>query len=507
MLDYSQMKSTTAEPAASSMIETFRAIGYSIETAIADIIDNSISASAENIWIDYQWQGPATTISIIDDGKGMNNDEIINAMRPGSRHPLELREKMDLGRYGLGLKTASFSQCRKFSVISKPANGHTHFWCWDIDFVNLSKSWSLINYCPAEKFKETIEKLHSGTAVVWWELDRLTKDTSVDNDESLDKFMKVMEDVKKHLSMVFHRYISDGLNIFFRERKIDPWDPFMIGFEGLQAKPEMKVENGRITLKGYVLPHRSKLNAGQYDYGKGPKESWTAHQGFYVYRNKRLLVAGDWLGFFKKEVHYDLCRIFVDLPNDVDDDWQIDIKKSIARPPLRYREQIYALAKDVRAQALEVYRHKGRVIRKKFSAEEYHPFWEERKRHGKRFYKLNREHPLIKNLFTKADEIKSEIEKIFRFIEETIPVPLITLHENENIDPHSQPFEGIDQEPIKEEMLAMYGSLRRNGKSQDEARAIILNIEPFNFFPEYIEYIKETDNDQTGFTRDPYSVT
>jgi hypothetical protein len=102
--------------------------------------------------------------------------------------------------------------------------------------------------------------------------------------------------------------------------------------------------------------------------------------------------------------------------------------------------------------------------------------------------------------------LKTDIEKIFKFIEETIPVPLITLHENENIDPHSQPFEGIDQEPIKEEMLAMYSNLRKNGKSKNEARAIILNIEPFNFFPEYIEYIKETENDGPGHTCDSNTI-
>jgi hypothetical protein len=492
MIDYSLYKSSPAEPEASSMIETFRAIGYSLEAAIADIVDNSISAYAKNVWIDYDWKGPATIISIVDDGKGMTNDELINAMRPGSRHPLEKREVNDLGRFGLGLKTASFSQCRKFTVISKPKDGNVSFWCWDIDYVTLAKSWSLINYCPDNSFETSINKLNSGTTVIWWELDRITQDTSSDSDESVDKFLKIMEDVKNHLSMVFHRFISDGLNIYFRGRKVEPWDPFMIGSDGIQVKPEMKLDSGKIILKGYVLPHRSKLSAEEYEKGKGPKDSWTAHQGFYVYRNKRLLVAGDWLGFFKKEVHYDLCRIFVDIPNNVDDDWQIDIKKSIARPPLRFREQIHSVAKDVRAQALEVYRHKGKVLRKRFSSEEYHQLWEERKRHGKRFYKLNRSHPLIAELFSKSDSLKSEFEKVLQFIEETIPVPLITLQENENLSPHGQPFEGIDQEPVRKTMIAMYESLIRNGKSSKEAKAIILNIEPFNFFPHYLELLNES---------------
>ncbi len=121
-IDYSKIESTTAEPEASSMIETFRAIGYSIETAIADIIDNSISARAKNIWIDYLWKGPDTIIGVMDDGSGMDNEELIQAMRPGSVSPLIEREVHDLGRFGLGLKTASFSQCRKFCVVSKKNN-------------------------------------------------------------------------------------------------------------------------------------------------------------------------------------------------------------------------------------------------------------------------------------------------------------------------------------------------------------------------------------------------
>ena len=116
---YSQYEKAQAEPDASSMIETFRAIGYSIQSAIADIIDNSISAGAKNIRVDFQWKGADTWISIRDDGSGMTDKELIQAMRPGSRNPNEERDSKDLGRFGLGLKTASFSQCRKLSVISR----------------------------------------------------------------------------------------------------------------------------------------------------------------------------------------------------------------------------------------------------------------------------------------------------------------------------------------------------------------------------------------------------
>lgn len=151
MIDYTDILTTSAEPEASSMIETFRAIGYSVETAIADIIDNSITAGAKNIWIDYDWKGSNTTLSILDDGTGMNNEQLIQAMRPGSKNPLEERNRDDLGRFGLGLKTASFSQSRKFTVFAKARGYKPVFWTWDLDFVNYTKSWKLIRHIPNEE--------------------------------------------------------------------------------------------------------------------------------------------------------------------------------------------------------------------------------------------------------------------------------------------------------------------------------------------------------------------
>ncbi len=493
--NYSNIETAKAEPVASSMIETFRAIGYSIDTAIADIIDNSITAEAKNIWVDYIWDGPNTVLSILDDGNGMNNEELIQAMRPGSKNPLVTRDNNDLGRFGLGLKTASFSQTRKFTVFSKRVDCKTCFWSWDLDYVNKSQSWKLIKYCPEESnWTEKLEQMTSGTCVIWWDLDRITKYIKKDSEDSKNKFLEIMENVKSHLSMVFHRFIEDGVNIFFQGRKIEPWDPFMIGFDGLQSKSDVKFHGGQINIKGFILPHRSKLSSEEYNYGMGPKDSWTAHQGFYVYRSKRLLVAGDWLGLFKKEVHYDLCRIRINLPNTVDEEWQIDIKKSIARPPLKYKDQIISVAKDVRAQAVEVYRHKGKILKRKLSTDEYSPFWEERIRHGKRFYRLNRKHPLLTELLTKSNELKGKIENVLKFIEETVPVPLITLQENENKKPHGYPFEGADHEAIRDIMKTMYHNLIKNGKTDEQAKSRILNIEPFNFFPEYLEHLSTIEN-------------
>ena len=193
------------------MIETFRAIGYSIEAAVADIIDNSISASAKNIWINFEWKGAATWLAIKDDGRGMNNNELIQAMRPGSKHPHDARGEKDLGRFGLGLKTASFSQCKRLSVISRRNRLEPVFWTWDLDFVNQTGNWDLIKYLPDEEyFEREIRAVGSGTIVIWNEIDRLVKAFHSEDNQALDKFLLIMEQVKKHLAMVFHRFIEKG---------------------------------------------------------------------------------------------------------------------------------------------------------------------------------------------------------------------------------------------------------------------------------------------------------
>jgi HSP90 family molecular chaperone len=113
----------------------------SIQTAIADIVDNSISAGAKNIWIDFNWNGTDSTVSIRDDGCGMTESVLKTAMRLGSMSPSSIRDPKDMGRFGLGLKTASFSQCRKFTVISKYHDDAICIRCWDIDCIIKTNNW------------------------------------------------------------------------------------------------------------------------------------------------------------------------------------------------------------------------------------------------------------------------------------------------------------------------------------------------------------------------------
>jgi hypothetical protein len=489
MIDYSRYQTASAVPEASSMIETFRAIGYNMETAVADIIDNSVSASAKNIWINFEWKGARTWLSIKDDGTGMNNDELIQAMRPGSKNPNDKRGLKDLCRFGLGLKTASFSQCRKLSVISKKSNRDIVYWTWDLDYVNATGEWNLINYAPDGTFTRQISELNSGTIVIWNDIDRLVKDFRENDNAALDKFLIIMEQVKSHLAMVFHRFIEGKkIKIYFQGRLVEAWSPFMLFESATQIFPEEPVYNGRVKVKGYVLPHKSKISEEAFKDASGPK-GWNDQQGFYIYRNDRLLLAGDWLGMFRKEEHYKLARIEINLPNNLDSDWQIDIKKSVARPPLILRDQLKAYAGTVRMQAVEVYRHKGKSV-KPLPGQKFVPLWIEHKRGHKWFYRINRGHPIIGQT---KDQLKIDpdkaVEQLIRFIEETIPAKSIYIKEAEEPEGEGKPFESTDHELIRKVMQEMYDSLKSHGKNDMQAKAIILNIEPFNHFAHYIEFL------------------
>lgn len=489
-IDYTKITTTSAIPEAASMIETFRAIGYNIETAVADIIDNSISAGAKNVWVSFDWLGADTWLAIKDDGSGMNDQELINALRPGSKNPLSDRSSSDLGRFGLGLKTASFSQARKLSVISKKDNFSAVYWTWDLDFVKQTGAWDLIKYLPDEKFEKEISKLKSGTIVIWNDIDRVVKDFKQNDNNALDRFLFIMEQVKKHLEMVFHKFIEQKrINIYFQDNKIVAWNPFLQNESTTQNFPKEKIQNGKVEIEGFVLPHKSKISEEQYKIAEGAK-GWNEQQGFYIYRNERLLLAGDWLGLFRKEEHYKLTRIQIELPNSLDAEWQIDIKKSVARPPLLFREQIKAYALRVRAQAVEVYRHKGKSV-KQIAGQKFVPLWVDHKRGDKWFYKINRENPILAKIKeqAKSDSDKA-IETLLRFIEETIPSKSIYIKESEQPELQGSPFEDTNHVIIRTTMQAMFSNLHKQGKSEDEAKAIISNIEPFNNFLHFLEFLK-----------------
>ena len=364
------------------------------------------------------------------------------------------------------------------------------FWTWDLDFVRETGKWELLRYLPDNIFKDEIDKMVSGTIVIWNDIDRLVKNFKADDNKALDKFLAVMEQVKRHIAMVFHRFIESGkVKIYFQDRLVEAWDPYLKDEIATQPFPQEPLSNARVIIKGYVLPHKSKITETRFREGEGPK-GWNEQQGFYIYRNERLLLAGDWLGLFRKEEHYKLARIQIDLPNNLDAEWQIDIKKSVARPPHLLKEQLKAYASQIRIQAVEVYRHKGKNV-KLSPGQKFVPLWIDHKRGNKWYYKINREHPLIEKIKDQAvTEPFKAIELLLRFIEETIPAKSIYIKEAEDSDLQGRPFEGTKHSEIIKIMQQVYDSLILQGKKDSEAKSIIINLDPFNHFPEYIANLR-----------------
>lgn len=481
-----------AEPFASSMSQSLRAFGYDLSSAIADLVDNSIFAEAKNIWIDFNWDGEKSSICITDDGKGMTEKELLDAMRPGSRNPLEVRDPKDLGRYGLGLKTASFSQCRRMTVRSKRQGSSVFTRCWDLDFIQLRNKWLLLRSAgkESEALLSRLGTMKRGTSVLWEKMDRIVANQDVDNQVHENLFHQRIDGVKQHLAMVFHRFMEgkNRLALFINKREIEPWDPFLATQKATQqlADEAISLFQGKINVVPYVLPHSSKIPKKIHDEASGIK-GWNAHQGFYIYRNKRLLVPGDWLGLpFAKEEHHKLARILVDIPNSMDQLWEIDVTKSKARPPDALRKDLKRIADLTRSRASDIYRHRGRVIARTNSAS--HVFaWCQKVKHGKCFYSINREHPLVKDVISNSGTSKGRVNALLRLLEETVPVAWIVMSNAENPNQQSTPFEQSPSSQISDIMHEVFAALRRSDMTTKEALHRLRTMEPFDRYPELTE--------------------
>ena len=416
------MKEKIITPYAPVLIDSIRSIGYSFESAVADIIDNSISASANTIGIWYssiasQW------LCIEDDGWGMTQDELENAMRYGSQNSIQLRRIDDLGRFGLGLKTASLSQCRKLTVVSKK-NGIIHGASWSLDYIIKQKNWSL--KCYSEKEVENLPRVEylkqrpSGTIVIWEDFDRLKLIIS-DIQKIFDEKISI---TKKHIELIFHRFLNTNnqknkLNITFNGVKIKGIDPFLTKHPATQPLAEqiVRINEDEIRVKPYVLPFISKLTKKEMN-EIGGKEELRQNQGFYIYRNKRLIIWGTWFRLVKQNELGKLARIRVDIPNTLDYLWEIDIKKSRASLPLSIKKALIDIIERTVGRSERVYKYRGRNLQ----TDDLIHIWNAIKERDCFQYKINRDHPIIKILEENLTENGYTILNSFiKIIEDSFP--------------------------------------------------------------------------------------
>lgn len=406
-----------------SLIESMRAVGYSAEAAIADLVDNSISADAEQIKIKYD----ATDnpfVAILDDGSGMGPKELTNAMRHGSHNPSVQRNPKDLGRFGLGLKTASLSQCRKLTVVSKK-NGLISARCWDLEVVQAEKRWVVV--VPMRVDLELLpmfvdlQSQDSGTLVVWQDLDRLCA-CAVDPQSEMTAKLSVLLD---HLALVFHRFNQkeDGfspIRMTVNSMPVPPRDPFLKNntFRQPLEGQVIRHKNGDVRVTPYILPPISNLSQEEIDMAGG-SEGLRGTQGFYIYRNRRLVMWGTWFRLVPKEEFYKLTRVQVDIPNSFDDLWALDIKKSVAYPPDVIRIRLKELIPHFADASKKTVTYPGR----RGATNRFVPLWQRvEPRHGTFRYELNLEHEVIQSLSSRlTGEEKRFFQKLLSLLGDALP--------------------------------------------------------------------------------------
>jgi hypothetical protein len=472
-------------PRASSMIETMRAIGYTPASALADLVDNSISATARRVSIHFEWRGRDSYIVVEDDGDGMSGIDLIEAMRLGSAHPDTRRSKRDLGRFGMGLKTASFSQCRRLTVLSRKNGYAPVYWCWDLDHVAKTNRWELLRRPGPPGLLEKLEGVDSGTIVVWEQMDNVVGDVASSSEDGRDRFYRMAHGVKKHLAMVFHRFIESGsLSLFVNNIEVDPWNPFLPGTNGTQSIADESLLEGRVRVKSYVLPRLSKLSSADRERAGGVR-GWNAMQGFYVYRSERLLVGGNWLGLFRRDEDTKLARIMVDISNEDDRAWQIDIKKSRARPPAGIADELDRLGRQARTASISVYRTHvaGPFVQPGIVTI---PLWDEVMRQGQRFYRVNRDHPAVAGLLANAGDLRRNLETILRMVEESVPVARIFSDQASDPEKEIVPLAGEEEEVIVSMIETVYSSLAKKDGPENALNQLRI-MEPFSLYPYLLE--------------------
>lgn len=479
-------------PSASRLLASMRDIGYSLDTALADLIDNSITAQADIISISCVITAETPYVAIVDNGTGMSETELIDAMKHGGSN--NTRSSTDLGRFGLGLKTASFSQCRSLTVVSKKQEIMSGA-KWDLDLIDKEDDWMLsILGTQAIQNLPCIEHINTnGTLVIWRKLDRLLDNEKPENASEIVNAK--LDGVRRHLSLVFHRFLSGEvkgfprISIFLNGHPITSFDPFCTKNSATQRLPEevVRIGDAEVRLQPYILPHHSRLSASEYDFYQD-RSDFISNQGAYVYRNGRLMAWGDWFRLVAKGESTKLARVQIDFPNTLDEEWTIDIKKSRAQPPRQVRDRLRQIIEKITERSVRVHRGRG----EKLFQENKAPLWERYADHAGIRFAINSEHPIAATL---AKKISPDDSRLLNILLEAIAasLPIEMIYSDYSTSPREIKQDEVDetklQEHLKDIKEVIFGS---TSFDPDKFRNIIIST---NLFKDHIEsvdfFIKE----------------
>lgn len=420
--------SIIVNPNVGNLITSLRDIGYTFEIAVADIIDNSISAGAKNLRI-LALDKPKNIVCILDDGCGMSEAQLIEAMRLATQNPLVERSEADLGRFGLGLKTASFSQCKKLTVASKKKDVLS-IKQWNLDYISEKNEWLLLTPSIADfehiSLFKSLQESTNGTIVIWEELDRF----------QTSSFSNLIDSLGKHLSLVFHRFLelngAKKLKISINNFELEPFNPFNVESVATQQINEEKIQvyDETITIQPYILPHHSKISQQEFE-RYATDEGYTKSQGFYLYRSNRLLIYGTWWGLHKISDAHKLVRIKIDITNTQDSYWGIDIKKSTAKPVAIIRDDLKRIIAQVTDRGSRPFTGRGKKIEDKTTKR----FWDLQPDNEQIKFTLAFDHPIYLELTSTLNENSKELLDIYlKGIQAYLPLDAIQAQLNQN--PH-----------------------------------------------------------------------
>ena len=464
-------------PKASVLVESLRDIGYSLHTAVSDVIDNSLTAGARKIELHAETHAEVPAIGILDDGTGMTEAELLEAMRPGSRSPLEDRTATDLGRFGLGLKTASFSQCRRLTVVTRRA-GVTSCAVWDLDTVAARDRWIVELPDSVATIPWSDRLAADGTLVVWQNLDRLV---GPDGQEDRRDLVRQLDETARHVEFVFHRFLSgredrEGrVEISLNGRELKPYDPFHSHHPATQHHQEEPfVLAGReIRIWPVTLPHHDKVSKADWTRYGGP-EGYVKNQGFYLYRNRRLIVHGTWFGLARQQELTRLCRVRIDMPSSLDAEWKIDVKKAWAQPPPPVRERLRRIIERIGVPSKRTYTVRG----SRLAADSRLPVWTRSQDKNGISYGLDTEHPLFSAFESRLDpEMGAEFRKLVGLVVSTLPVE--ALYADVSASAESVVPTALAPEDFREIVEAIWRALRKRGLSSTEAETRLRSADPF----------------------------
>lgn len=436
----------------------------------------------------------------MDDGLGMSDPELEAAMQLGAKDPRETRAASDLGRFGMGLKTASFSQARRLTVASKQAGATPACLRWDLDrLADGDGDWTLLEGADpaAAEALTSLDGMSSGTIVLWENLDRI-----VTEGFTVEMLFALIDEIQSSLAMTFHRLLEGpdaAVVLKINGKKVKHWDPFLIGHPGKGwESPEFSIPGAHpVKVQCNVLPHKDRLSANEAETAAGPA-GWSSQQGFYVYRNRRLLVAGGWLRLgdraraWTRDEPHRLARIRVDITNAADVDWKINVLKSTANPPINLRPHLKRLGEETRIRARRVFAHRGRLVTTSEGVGEgLSNAWETRKGAKGTSYRISRKHELVASVLDRAGPLSRDIEALLRLVEEGVPVQRIWLDTAEEKDTPINDFSDSADDDVREVLQVMFEMLTElRGLDVETAKARLSKTSPFDRYPALVTGLK-----------------